>query len=263
MKLQRKIAEESLEASEEARERALQKIRETAGALAELRMAAELGEEWIDVLLDDEEPLPADLLLAIRAALQGPARGVAAGTPKGFQDAVDITIPRRVKTEDINRYMELAFRDTFEPLRALAEGKVHLQCARKTADAVRKEVIIRGEEIKAHVKKKRDADNNDEEEPSDDDDNGGNRCSAGKSDGRAGRSGKAGAKMWFVGCYGCGGDHRWTACHAVGPIGQKERCTRCGKKGHIAKVCTQAASARAAFLSNYGKPWEFEAAGRR
>ena len=48
------------------------------------------------------------------------------------------------------------------------------------------------------------------------------------------------------------------ACHAVGPIGQKERCTRCGKKGHIAKVCAEAAAARAAFLKNYGKPWELE-----
>ena len=58
-------------------------------------MAAQLGEEWIDVLLDDEEPLPADLLLTIRAALQGPARGAAAGATKDFQDAVGITIPRR------------------------------------------------------------------------------------------------------------------------------------------------------------------------
>ena len=108
----------------EARERAREKIRDTAGAPAELRMAAELGEEWIDVLLDDEEPLPADLLLAIRAALQGPARGAATGATKGFQDAFDITIPRRVKTEDINRYLELAFGNTFEPLPEAAEGKV-------------------------------------------------------------------------------------------------------------------------------------------
>ena len=49
-----------------------------------------------------------------------------------------------------------------------------------------------------------------------------------------------------------------TACHAVGPIGPKERCTCCGKKGHIAKVCMEAAAARAAFLRNYSKPWEFE-----
>ena len=73
MRLQRKIAEESLEASVEARERARRKIWDTARATAELRMAAKLGEEWIDILLDDEELLPADLLLAIRAALQGPA----------------------------------------------------------------------------------------------------------------------------------------------------------------------------------------------
>ena len=84
------------------------------------------------------------------------------------------------------------------------------------------------------------------------------RCGVGKSEGRDGKSGKARAKKWFVRCYGCGGDHRWMACHAVGPISQKERCTRCGKKGHIAKVFTEAAAAKAAFVRNYGKPWEFE-----
>ena len=92
VRLQRRIAEESLEVGAEARERARRKIRDTAGAPAELSMAVELGMEWIDVLLDDEEPLPADLLLAIRAALQGPARGAAAGAAKGFQDAADITM---------------------------------------------------------------------------------------------------------------------------------------------------------------------------
>ena len=117
-------------------------------------------------------------------------------------------------------------------------------------------VTIRGEEIKAHAKKKRDVDSSHEEEPSDDDGGGNMRRGAGKSADKDGKSGKAG--MWFSGCYGCGVDHRWTACHAVGPIGQKERCTRCGKKGHIAKVCTEAAAARAAFLKNNGKPWEFE-----
>ena len=80
---QRRIAEESLEAGAEARERARQKILDTAGAPAELRMAAELGEEWIDALLDDQS-LSADLLLAIRAALQGPARGATMGATKGF-----------------------------------------------------------------------------------------------------------------------------------------------------------------------------------
>ena len=43
VRLQRKIAEESLEAGAEARERAPQKIRDTVGPPAELRMAAELG----------------------------------------------------------------------------------------------------------------------------------------------------------------------------------------------------------------------------
>ena len=75
-------------------------------------------------MLDDKEPLLADLLLTLRAALQGPARGAAAGASKSFQDAVDITIPRRVKTEDINRYLELAFGNTFQPLPQSAEGKV-------------------------------------------------------------------------------------------------------------------------------------------
>ena len=78
------------------------------------------------------------MLLAIKAALQGPARGAAAGMAKKLQDTVDITIPRRVKTEDIYRYMELTFGDTFEPLIETAEGKVRLKCTRKTADAARK-----------------------------------------------------------------------------------------------------------------------------
>ena len=55
-------------------------------------MVADSGEEWIDVLLDDEEPLPADLLLTIRAALQGPARGAAASATKSLQHAVDSNI---------------------------------------------------------------------------------------------------------------------------------------------------------------------------
>ena len=120
-----------------------------------------------------------------------------------------------------------------------------------------KGVTIRGEEIKAHAKKKREADSSNEEEPGDDDGGGSIRRGAGKSEGRDSKSGKAGAKKWFVGCYGCGGDHMWT-CHAVGPIGRKETCTRCGKKGHNAKVCTEAAAARAALIRNYGKPGEFE-----
>ena len=61
-----------------------------------------------------------------------------------------------------------------------------------------------------------------------------------------------------MGHYGCDEDHRWSVCHAVGPIGQRERCSRCGKKGHVAKVCAEAATARAAFIRSYGKPWEFE-----
>ena len=108
----------------------------------------------IHVLLDDEEPLPADLLLAIKGALQGPARGAAAGVTKGFQDAVDITISRRLRAEDISRYLELAFGNTIKPLAESAEGKLRLQRTRKTADAMCKGMTIRGEEIKVHAKKK-------------------------------------------------------------------------------------------------------------
>ena len=169
----------------------------------------------IDVLLDDEEPLPADLLLAIRAALQGPARGAAASATKSFQDAVNITIHMGVKTEDINRYLELALGNTFELLPDSAEGQVRLHCTRTTPDAMCKGVTIRGEEIKTHTKKKRDADISDAREPSDDDQGGNKKRRAGKSADKDAKSGKA--KKWFVGCYGCGGDHKWKACHVVAP----------------------------------------------
>ena len=111
---------------------------------------------------------------------------------------------------------------------------------------MRKWVTVRGEEIKAHTKTKRDANSSGKGEPGDNNGGGYKRRGGGKSADKDGKSGKA--KRWFVGCYECGGDHRWTARHAMGPIGHKERCTRCGKKGHIAKVCTEAAAARAAFL---------------
>ena len=90
-------------------------------------------QSWGRILLDDQEPLAADLLLAIRAAFQGPARGAVASATKSFQDAVDITFPRPVKTEDISRYLELVFGNTFEPLLESAEGKVRLQCTRRRA----------------------------------------------------------------------------------------------------------------------------------
>ena len=70
-RLRRKIAEEHLEASAAALERACRKIRETVGAAAEVRMAAQLGEEWIDVVLDDKEPVPTELPRLITAALHG------------------------------------------------------------------------------------------------------------------------------------------------------------------------------------------------
>ena len=84
-----------------------------------------------------------------------------------------------------------------------------------------------GEEIKAHVKRKQAADSSDEGEPSEDNKGGYKRRGAEKSADKGGETGK-GMKC-FVGRCGFGGDHRWTACHAVGPIGQKEHCTHCRK----------------------------------
>ena len=45
-----------------------------------------------------------------------------------------------MKIEDINWYLELAFGKTFEPVPEVAEGKIRLQCTRKTADAMREGV---------------------------------------------------------------------------------------------------------------------------
>ena len=128
------------------------------------------------------------MLLGIRAALQGPARGQAAGTAKSFQDTIDITIPRWVKAEDINKYSELAFWDTFEPLSKTAEGKVSRACTRKTADAVHKGVVSRGEEIKAHTKRKREANINDEEASGEE----GHKTSAGATQAAVGDAGLSG-----------------------------------------------------------------------
>ena len=114
-RLQRKIAEESLEANAAARERARQKITANPGAPAELRMGAELGDEWVDVLLDDEEPELAEVPVSIRAALQGPHPEVATRAARGHQDSVDVTIPSRVTAEDLNKYLELLFGDTLYP----------------------------------------------------------------------------------------------------------------------------------------------------
>ena len=230
-------------------------------------MAAELGDQLIDVLLDDEEAQPAGVLLGIRAAPQGPPRGEAAGKEQGFQDTVDTTIPRPVAGEDINKCLELSFENTFEPLTETTEGKISTACTRKVADAVPKGVVVRGEEIKAPAKRKRAASSTDDEAPNEDEgQQDEHKSGIGKgtmwNDGKDGYDGKDkdkdSTRKWFVGCYGCGGDHRWSACHAVGPIGQRDKCSRRGKKGHIAKVCAEAASARAAYIKNYGKPWEFE-----
>ena len=61
------------------------------------------------------------------------------------------------------------------------------------------------------------SDSRDEGEPSNDDEGGYKIRGVGKSVDKDAKSGKG--EKWFVGCYGCRGDHRWTACHAVGPIG--------------------------------------------
>ena len=142
----------------------------------------------------------------LRGGLQGHAPGAAAGTTKSLSDAVDITIPRRVVTEDINRYMELAFGDTFELVPASTAGKVRLRCTRKTTNAVCTGVIIRGEEIKAHAKKKREATTTMRRRPA-------TTTTAEVRDlareeamaetARAAR--KRPTRRRFVGCYGCGG----------------------------------------------------------
>ena len=203
------------------------------------------------MLLDEEEALTADVLLVIRAALQGrPESPAGGGKRRSFQDEVEVTIPRKVKAADINKYLELAFGDAFEPLPEAAQGKHTIVCERKTADAVRRGITIRGEEVKAHSKKRKtesdDSDTGDEEDTK--------TAKKGKDVGQT----RGDGKQWFSGCYGCGEDHRWSACQAVGPLGQRKKCTRCGKIGHVAKVCADAAPARATYINKYGKPWEFE-----
>ena len=68
-KLYCQVAEESLEAAAEARDRARQKIRATVGALEDLPVAPELRDHLINVVLDEDKVPPADVLLAIRAPL--------------------------------------------------------------------------------------------------------------------------------------------------------------------------------------------------
>ena len=93
--------------------------------------------------------------------MQGPAQGEAAGTGRRLQDAVDISIPGRVKAEDTNKYLEVAFGNTFEPLHETTEGSVSLVSPRKTADTVRKGSDIGGD-IKARTKRKWEANTSDE-----------------------------------------------------------------------------------------------------
>ena len=152
---------------------------------------------------------------------------------------------------DVNKYLELAFGDMFEPLPEAAQGKCVIVCSRKTADAIRRGITVRGEEIKAQpAKKKKGRDESDTDDNDDDE--------APRKSKNADQAKGEGKKRWFKGCYGCGEDRRWTACHLVGPLGQRLRCTGCGKRGHLAKVCADAAPARMAFVSKYGKPWEYE-----
>ena len=74
-------------------------------------------------------------------------------------------------------------------------------------------VMVRREEVKVTLRR---AGNNDsEEEP--------NTGSSTKN--RWGEKSKP-LKGWFMGCVGCGEDHRWSACPAVGQVGQHTRCTR-------------------------------------
>ena len=203
------------------------------------------------MLLDEEEALTADGLLVIRAALQSrPESPEGGGKRRSFQDEVEVTIPRKVKAADINKYLELAFGDAFEPVPVAAQGKHTIVCAHKTADAIRRGITIWGEEVKAHSKERKmesaDSDTGDEE--------GTKTVKKGKDVGQT----KGDGKHWFSGCYGCGEDHRWSASPAVGPLGLRKRCTRCDKIGHVAKVCADAAPARAAYIKKYGEPWEFE-----
>ena len=108
------------------------------------------------MVLDEEEALSAEVVLTIWAAVQGKPGGTAKGSAeRSLQDAVEVTIPRRVQAVDINKYFELAFGDTFEPLPEAAQGRYIIVCARKTADAIRRGITIRGEEVKAQPKKKK------------------------------------------------------------------------------------------------------------
>ena len=81
---------------------------------------------------------------------------------------MDVPIPWRVQIEDINKYVDLAFGDTFEPLLETGAGNVRLVCSKKMANAVRKGVVIRGEDLKGRTKRTGEANNNNEEVPSDD-----------------------------------------------------------------------------------------------
>ena len=102
----------------------------------------------------------------------------------------------------------------------------------KTADTIRRGVIIRGETIKAHARKKKRARSSKRNDDDEDD--------VKKEQGNERR--KSGGKKWFMGCYGCGEDHRWFVCHAVGPLSHCQKCTHCRKVGHITKVWADAAT---------------------
>ena len=59
-KLQRHVVEETQEAATPAKERACHKITATSGVPAELRMAAKLGDDWVNIILVADETLPAN-----------------------------------------------------------------------------------------------------------------------------------------------------------------------------------------------------------
>ena len=139
------------------------------------------------------------------------------------------TVPRRVDAEDIKKYVELLFRNTFDPPREAREGKVSPVCTRKTSGTVHRGVVVTGEEIKAQVKRKRATSS--KENP-----NAEGRRDERKGDTGAtkrrinGKDGKDNVRQWVVGCYGCSKHNEWLLCHAVSPNRQRHRCSYYGKK---------------------------------
>ena len=82
-------------------------------------------------VLDEDGVLPSEVLLAMRASLQGRAAGQEGGRREtGLQDAVEINIPKRVMASHINKSLELARGGTYKPLPETAKGKHTVACTR-------------------------------------------------------------------------------------------------------------------------------------